>query len=104
MASRHKYDKVPVKRAASATQQLVFRHAPALLLIILGLSVVFLVQITTAGADTGNSAKLDYDPLVFLGNHLLPPMNYLENDQAKGLTVEIVEAMAARMERLSLSS
>ncbi len=99
MAKGHKYNKVPVKRAKRMTRQLVFKHAPVLLLIVFALSIILLVQTTTALADTGNNANPDSDPLVFLGNHLLPPMKYLENDQAKGLTVEIVEAMAARMER-----
>ncbi len=99
MTVKRKYFKVPVTRAESVKRQLVLKHIPALLLIIIALSMIFLIKITTALADTGSSANLDSDPIVFLGNHRLPPMNYLKNDQAKGLTVEIVKAMAERMEQ-----
>jgi signal transduction histidine kinase/ABC-type amino acid transport substrate-binding protein len=99
MTGGHKYPKVLVKKGQVTPRQLLSRHAPPLLIILVALSVIILVQIRAAGVATGNSTDLDSDPLVFLGNHLLPPMNYLENDQAKGLTVEIVQAMAERMER-----
>jgi signal transduction histidine kinase/ABC-type amino acid transport substrate-binding protein len=88
-----------VNRSNGSSHHRALRYAPVLLMFIIGISVVFSIQIATVLADNRNSANLDSDPLIFLGNHRLPPMNYLENDQAKGLTVEIVEAMAERMER-----
>ncbi len=44
MAGGHKYSKVPVKRAKSTTRQIVLKHAPTLLLIILGLSDLLVFQ------------------------------------------------------------
>jgi signal transduction histidine kinase len=99
VARGYKYSKVPVKRAKVTPGQLLSRHAPTLLIIFVALSVIFLVQITTAGSDTDNSVNSDSELLLFLGNHNLPPMNYLENEKAKGLTVDIVTAIAERMER-----
>ncbi len=53
----------------------------------IGLSVVLSIQTAITLADTGNSANLDSDPIVFLGNHRLPPKSYLNNGQTKGLTI-----------------
>jgi PAS domain S-box-containing protein len=99
VTGKHQYLKLTANRPGRSSHHPVLRYGLALLMFIIGLSVVLSIQTATALADSGNSANLDSDPLVFLGNHRLPPMNYLENDQAKGLTVEIAEAMAERMER-----
>ena len=99
MAGGSKYSKMPVKRAKITPGLLLSRNVPTLLIIIVALAMILFVYTTTALADGDNSANPDTKPLIFLGNHNLPPMNYLENDQAKGLTVDIVTAMAKRMKR-----
>jgi len=101
MDKKLKYYKVPVKRVKRITHQLVFKHAPALLLIIVALSIIILIQTTTALAATGNNANFDSEPIVFLGNHRLPPMNYFENDQAIGVVYQTVEQ--ERLQRLIIA-
>jgi ABC-type amino acid transport substrate-binding protein len=89
----------PAKIPKTVSLHPLLRYLFVLLLFCAGLLFTLAIHAASAEADTGNNAASNLEPLVFLGNHRLPPMNYLENDQAKGLVVEIVEAMAARMER-----
>lgn len=98
MTCKIPYNKVPAKSSQGYFHHSIFRLFPALLFIVSLLLLSFFIY-TSAEADTGISENHNSDPIVFLGNHRLPPMNYLENDQAKGLTVEIVRAMAERMEQ-----
>ncbi len=91
--------KSPACRYESLPCHPFLKILPSLVMLLSGLAVLFWIHIATAEADTDHSATRNADPLVFLGNHHLPPMNYLDNNQAKGLVVDIVEAMAERMER-----
>lgn len=39
------------------------------------------------------------EPLLFLGNHILPPMIYTQDDKSVGIVVDLVEAIKKRMKR-----
>jgi len=56
---------------------------------------VLVVHSSPVWASTGKNDK----PLLFLGNHQLPPMIYTQNGEASGVVVEMVEAIAKRMRR-----
>lgn len=99
MTGKERSIRSPAQIPKTVSFHSVLRYLFVLLLFCAGLLFTLAFHAASAEADTGNNAASDLESLVFLGNHRLPPMNYLENDQAKGLVVEIVEAMAARMER-----
>ncbi len=88
-----------LKKANRNPRQRALLRVPARLLFIAVLSGFLFVQHFTASADSKSSAHPDSEPLLFVGSNLLPPISRLENGQAKGLTVEIVEAIAAGMNR-----
>jgi len=71
------------------------RRIPAILLTAVAVMAVLLAA-APANAHTEAIAGRR-DPLVFLGNHTLPPMIYRKDGRAAGIVVDLAEALAARM-------
>ena len=47
--------------------------------------------------DTHGPGTSDSHPVLFLGNHALPPMNYLKDGAPSGIVVDLAKALAQRM-------
>jgi len=57
--------------------------------------MVMLISATVLSAQQNQTNQ----PVIFLGNSSLPPLNYIKNGKASGLAVELTEAIAGRMHR-----